>query len=521
MGPSRREPVAVGRDQADLRASPVRSCAASPQQTGSWLAAAMLALILGLASSGCATATALGAGDPADGFRAPFMRVVRHDASNALIQNPERGFYGWANSMWLGPELSTVTADGLRSLPSKGVTLVRVYYVIDEFREAPLSAAALERVRADFDAIREAGLKMIPRFAYNFPIEGSNQVIEDASLERVLDHIDQLAPILRANSDVIAFMEAGFVGAWGEWHSSSNGLLDNDGGANDRSRAILERLLSVLPGTRTVALRYPHLKQRLFGTEPLTPADAFTGTSRARVGAHNDCFLRDGVDSGTYSRPGQYVPPSAFIEAQKQYLHLDNRFVPQGGETCGADVVARPYFSCRNALSEFERLRWSTINLGYHPDVIAAWQREGCFDDIQRRLGYRLRLTRAEVPAAASAGGPLRLSFTVTNDGWASPYNPRRVELILRHHTGYQHVIAVDADPRRWGAGETHRVVIEEQLPDILPTGAYRVLLNLPDPEPRLHHRAAYSIRLANKGVWEEATGFNDLKASITIACCK
>ncbi|WP_252864943.1 DUF4832 domain-containing protein [Capnocytophaga ochracea] len=33
--------------------------------------------------------------------------------------------------------------------------------------------------------------------------------------------------------------------------------------------------------------------------------------------------------------------------------------------------------------------------------------------------------------------------------------------------------------------------------------------MNLPDPYQSLAHRPEYSIRLANKGIWEAQTGYN------------
>jgi hypothetical protein len=35
--------------------------------------------------------------------------------------------------------------------------------------------------------------------------------------------------------------------------------------------------------------------------------------------------------------------------------------------------------------------------------------------------------------------------------------------------------------------------------------------LNLPDPKPTLHDNPKFSIRLANSGIWNEATGYNKL----------
>jgi len=64
--------------------------------------------------------------------------------------------------------------------------------------------------------------------------------------------------------------------------------------------------------------------------------------------------------------------------------------------------------------------------------VLERWRTQGCLAEIKRRLGYRLRLINADIPAQAAAGRSLTLTLTLVNDGFASPYNPRRLELVLR-----------------------------------------------------------------------------------------
>ena len=116
--------------------------------------------------------------------------------------------------------------------------------------------------------MRTAGLKAISRFAYNFPQGGSYPYQDpDATRQQVLAHIAQLEPVLRKNADVIAYLEIGFVGAWGEWHSSTNKLVDPEPNSkiNDASRAIVNCLLEALPQERMVAMRYPRYKQQLAG----------------------------------------------------------------------------------------------------------------------------------------------------------------------------------------------------------------------------------------------------------------
>lgn len=479
-----------------------------------WLAAAVVASL-----AACAGSASAGIGAAQAAPRAPYTPTVRYAQIPGDVPNPERGFFRQFTPFWLGTEEQPFDDRTLAAVRAEGLTMIRAYFVIDEFRTSPITRAALDHIDADFAAVRRAGLKIVPRFTYNFPGIGRAADARDASLDQVLGHLDQLAPVLAANADVIAFMETGFVGAWGEWHASSSGLLAPDHSLNTSSAAILARLLSVLPATRMTALRYAFHKEQLYGPAPLTPADAYRGSSQARVGAHNDCFASGPTDTGTYSPPSRF-PQS--IDALKTYLSLDNRFVPQGGESCGADgdpvVYAEPEAHCASALVDLARMRWSTLHLGYHPAVIALWQQEGCFDEIRSRLGYRFRLLDAHVPVQAQAGRRWAMALRLTNDGWAAPYNPRLVELVLRHEGSGRLVrFPLTEDPRFWGPGETRLISFATVLPPDLEDGDYDVLLDLPDPERGLYGVPAYSIRLANDGVWDPATGFNDLHARVHV----
>lgn len=438
------------------------------------------------------------------------------DLLDSGFPNPERGFYDQDAPLWLNLERSPQDANTLRALRGQGISMLRWYLLIDEFRTGPFTDEVLAYFRSQFAAARDAGMKVIPRFSYNFPTGGEWPYQDpDAPLDRVLFHIGQLEPLLQENADVIAFMEIGFVGAWGEWHSSTNRLVEHPSGLNNSSRAIIDRLLLALPPERMIAMRYPPYKLALYGDQPLTPQQAFSGSPQARMGAHNDCFLASNTDWGTYPEA-----PAA-REALKTYLSLDNRFLPQGGETCNAAEDAQPYIGCANALVDLVRLRYSTLNLDYQEDVLQGWRDGGCFTEIADRLGYRFHLTGAALNETAVAGGAFDLSFTVVNDGFASPYNPRGLEVVLRlASTGelYRFPLQAQHDPRTWlpDLGEI-TVNVQAELPVAMPPGRYDVLLALPDPHPTLYNRPEYAIRLANTGMWEAQTGFNRIGASIDV----
>lgn len=218
----------------------------------------------------------------------PAAAIITYEASDENFPNPERGFFIQRsyNPGRKSRAAEPLSVEALRAVREKGMTLLRMCYTIPDFREAPLSADFLARVAADFALARNAGLKVIPRWAYNSGPIGA----ADASVERVLQHIEQLTPVLQANAGVIAFLEAGFVGAWGEWHSSTNGLFDDVPGAwwksvNGKTRAIVAKLLEALPADRMIALRCPRFKIELYGPRPLSSTEAFSGTPQARTGA--------------------------------------------------------------------------------------------------------------------------------------------------------------------------------------------------------------------------------------------
>jgi hypothetical protein len=433
--------------------------------------------------------------------------TINYTASNENFPNPERGFFDRELTDSASPSL--MWPDKFQQLKSQKMTLLALMFNLTTFRKGPISSSYLQHIQQQFDLARNNGIKLIVRFAYTFNEPGSH---EDAPLSVVQGHIDQLAPLLQKNSDVIAIVDEGFIGRWGEGHTSSNGLDTSAG-----HRAVVTKLLSALPKDRMVGVRRQRIKKEIYNnTNPLTPSEAFNGTDRARTGAFNDCFLAGYEDWGTYEGPPWPVPAD-MIESQKDWLNQDNRYVPQTGETCNPNP---PRSDCQTALAELKRMRWSALNADYHMDVLNPWKSQGCYSEIEKKLGYRYRLVQASIPTQVSSGGNFSMSFQIVNDGYASTYNPRNVELILRNKSnGNKHVIKVsNADPRFWLPGQAYTINVNATLPSNLTAGNYDLLLNLPDPYASLATRPEYSIRLANMDTWETATGYNSLLHSLQVA---
>jgi len=410
--------------------------------------------------------------------------------------NPDRGVYANSNT---NNQDNPLTISYLQGVRAKNITMVRRVYVISAYKNSDLPDSFLTFVRKDMESARSTGVRLIVRFAYNWEQGGY-----DAHYSRISSHLDQLKGVFTDNTDAIAFVEAGFMGEWGEWHDSTSNLENPTDKKN-----ILFKLLSVVPAERMVALRYVRDKKEIFGGTPLTSDQALNGSYQARTGAHNDCFVASNSDLNTYDWNDPNVR-----EQEKSYLNSDNRYVVQGGETCQTSE----FDDCPNSLKELERMRWSTLNADFEPNVLKGWQDQGCMGEVQRRLGYRFRLISSATPKNVKPGGSFDMSFKIANDGWASPYNYHKLEVVLRNsETGKEYYLPVAEDVRLWLPGETQDVNISAGLDKNMPAGQYQIFLNLPDPSSRLQDRPEYSIRFANKDVWEATKGYNLLQQSVTV----
>lgn len=421
---------------------------------------------------------------PSNPTNAPMISFELTESDEELM-NPERGFYG-GYSILSPSSASRVRAEG----HTLGIAMVR----LDNFRTSPISASFLAQLETGFAAARAAGFKIVLRFAYN------NSETEDASRAQILAHLTQLRPLLHANADVIAVVQGGFIGAWGEWHSSTNGLTN----PADRT-AIINAVLDAVPPERNVQIRRPMFKDEAFPGGPLSASEAYTGTKRARLGHHNDCFLASATDYGTYANP---------VATWEAYVGDDGRYTAIGGETC---AVYAPRSNCEAAVDIMARGHWSYLNAEYNLAVIRdLWTAQGCRAEVERRLGYRFSLARVAHTGAIAPGGELDLQLDVANTGFAAPFNKRPIEIVLTDGT-VRHVAQLDADARRWVAGTSTRLAVRLRIPATLAPGSYTLALRLPDDAASLADDPRYAIRLANEGLWDADTGDNLLSDALVV----
>lgn len=224
-------------------------------------------------------------------------------STDAVIPNQERGFYHHTETHYRADgsgyvPLNVATLRNFRT--QENVTqILRVFYLEKFAGQDQLDKAYLDLVRADFRTIRAAGIKAIVRFAYAQP-PGWPPTIPygDAPLARVQKHIAQLTPILRENADVIAVVQSGFVGLWGEGYYTDYFADPRRWPAGTTTTLDKQVCAPAVPGTYRLLLNLADPAPRLQSQDPLPGSTqtynsayaiqlANTGTWQAATG-YND-----------------------------------------------------------------------------------------------------------------------------------------------------------------------------------------------------------------------------------------
>ena len=361
-----------------------------------------------------------------------------------------------------------------------GYRLVFAKVQLDAYRYSDLPSSFLTTLGSRFASVRAAGMKTALLFSYDFSAGG-----QDASSAQIKRHLEQLRPVLAANADVIPYMRAGFIGAWGEWHSSQSG---NSCGYNagsttcstaDANRAIVrDALIANVPPTTQIGIRYPADLMKWYPSP----------TQQSRLGMHNDCFLSGPSDSGTYSSTAQ--------RAYAQALSGNTAF---GGENC-SDAEKPLRNTCNDILTEGPAYHLAWFNSSDWAGFITAWRNGGCLSKVSASMGYRLQLDAVSHATTAARGSTAAVDVDLRNVGWARFFTARKLVVTLRHRSTGATISASAGDLRTLApqaAGST-RLSVGVSIPTGAALGDYDVYFSAPDIFTTTAADPRFAVRFAN-----------------------
>lgn len=420
---------------------------------------------------------------------------------------------------------------------SDSVSLSQSYFYLTFLADKELTGSDFSTMQAYFDELRRQGKKSVLRFAYEKDFMGRSPIGPTA--EQILSHLDQLKPILHANKDLILVVQAGLIGAWGEWHSSIHGLENSP----EAKRAILEKLLEVVPQDKNVQVRVPEYKNILKDKPELYD----------RLSFHDDFIVirPDRWDGDMHEGTSHFEQ----IVKESPYLVVDGE-LPWGFWSVGADpdspsagwiidgmqAARRLFLQHYTSLSvihnykeqhanrtfdennppRYSMIEWKETMINedslkkYHMPVSSNYFRmkdgslteRNVFDYVRDHLGYRLELQSLQMPATLKAGEENPMVLTLINRGFATVFGEHTVRPVLIDAAGLvTELDAASVNPMDWQPFDPsdaeckpllHTVNLACNLPEDVTPGNYQLGLWIADASERLMYDSRYAIRCAN-----------------------
>ena len=330
------------------------------------------------------------------------------------LRNPDRGWY-----FQKGGDYSYVSHLDIEQRDN--ITLMRLYFSLYEFQNKSIDVYTLDRFERILIKANKVGIKIIPQFYYHYgdPKKEKRKKKEVKSgrwisptQETILKHIEQVSQIINKNKDSIAYIHAGFIGSWGEWHSDQYG--DGYKGSKKKFRKkIIEKYLNELDKDIYIALRYPSDHKRMKDL-----------TGYERLGLHNDCA---NYKWDTYPK-------------YKAYEFIMN--TPMDGETC--ELPPKTSYECKDMKIYFKKYQFDSHNISNWSGAIDRWKKGGCFEEIGKKLGYRFVIKSSKLIDGY-------IYFKVSNVGWGKSFKSRKVSIKVDGK-----IYKSQIDIKNWKPGNTY-----------------------------------------------------------------
>lgn len=375
----------------------------------------------------------------------------------------------------------------------------------------PLSDQILNNIDKGLSRFTNSGKKIFLRFLYNF---GSfSPVANDAPIETILMHLDQLAPIVIKYKDIIYAFQAGFIGEFGEWQTSTNNNL-----TKTNRNLLLAKEQKYFSGLFPIQVRYVQNLVDYLGGTVISPD----------FGIHDDGFLWGDSDAHTFNNLSlsngivTFGAKEVLDQNLLNYASLLSSKTVFHGEPC-CDLIPTKW-TCDNLDQYARKLNLQTFPLNIYPYSIADFLKsQGCLYSFLNKVGTRIEVKDVGLNGSSNIGSTLNLSITLSNTGYGHIPRPRPVNLVFLDGKNIITSIPISLtqlDLRQLtNSSPTQTFKFNVTLPVDLNIPNYyknlRLALSIPDPAPTLTFQAGYMLPLNSvdglNQVYDKSTGLNIL----------
>ena len=377
------------------------------------------------------------------------------------LDNPGRGWYRiFPFNIEEEPEFDTISwcAESTENL-------VLVLINIGAYREQLLDIQALNRIRDILSYFKRYSYDIILRITYDH--EGKAMEREPFFFKQVVEHMEQLTPVIKEFSDVIFVYQGMLIGCWGEMHTSR--FI-----SPDKMKLLWGMMQTDFKGRPYLAVRRPNMWRMLHPHccgRPQFETDT--------TGLFDDAIFGSDTHLGTFAKAGNESGEWDALWGREEELEFENRLcihVPNGGEVvCGEDYVEN--YTPAATLNVLKTKHSTYLNQDYDKKILDVWKQwvweedgpwKGCnfYDYVGRHLGYRFVIRDVSVQLEKHIDGAWAefvVTIFVENVGFANIYNRLIVMLEGQQEGELLFSDRLDYDGRNWDSNK--RCILTGKIP--------------------------------------------------------
>lgn len=405
------------------------------------------------------------------------------------ILNPDCGFYrpiGFSLTE-NGGNKSSIGVNGDVSLQHLRINLGQFSREVNGQEDKVLSQQALDYLDGVLDTLYKNNKNAIVRFAYdNF--DGVED--KEPSEEMILTHQSQVCNVLNKYQNTITAIEVGFVGKWGEMHTSKLANYDTIDKLIDGYLTQTDNFPIL---TRTPRMIYHYLG---FTVNVLEDENniILPSSNAYRLGIYNDGYLGSGNDLGTY----------ADREKEIKWLQNQTNHLPFGGEIMNNSMAyienCLPYM--REVNLSYLNYEWNynmtQTNWGSNFYTSEIGDEKNYFGQtaqvyVRNHMGYRLVLNSSKIYKQNS--NKYEFEINLNNIGFGNVNRAKQMSLVVVNENGENSEIKLD----KLYKGE-NQILIKQKLN--LQSGNNKIYLKLYNGFYQDSSR--YEIAFSSTGVFDK-----------------